>query len=169
MTAETVLAFDFGERRIGVAVGNDFLRQAQPLETIEAPSSEALFSRVAELIRQWQPQRLVVGIPYSGVEADEEPTSAAAPNRAAHPQRDRCERFANRLHGRFKLPVERVDERYSSVDADSARRELRRSGISRRMRTTDQIAAQLILQRWFDAKSEAIDPALSHPSRNHAA
>lgn len=103
--ADTVLAFDFGLRRIGVAVGSRLTGGAQPLATIEATSDPQRFTRVAALIGEWQPQRLVVGRP-------------AHPDGRPLPITARCERFARQLHGRFGLPVDLVDESYSSVEAD---------------------------------------------------
>ncbi len=138
MTAETVLAFDFGERRIGVAVGNTLLREAAALEVIESANSEQRFARIAALIGEWQPARLVVGIPLS-VDGSE------------HAVTQRATRFANQLHGRTRLPVERVDERYTSLEAESLRRELRAAGRWRASQGVDQLAAQLILQSYFEA------------------
>jgi putative Holliday junction resolvase len=173
--SETVLAFDCGEKRVGVAVGNDFLRTASALETIAVTSGDALFARIAALIDEWQPQRLVVGIPYAdGGDENGTPRSAArARSTAPRSQRSRCERFANRLHGRFGLPVERIDERYTSIDADSLRRELRSEGLSRRTPGNDHLAAQCILQRYFDEAPKGPIGGASAAgevpvSRNHA-
>lgn len=103
--AETVLAFDFGLKRIGVAVGSRLTGGAQPLATIAATSDAQRFDRIAALIGEWQPQRLVVGRPTH-------------PDGLPLPVTARCERFARQLHGRFGLPVHLVDENYSSVEAD---------------------------------------------------
>ena len=101
--AATLLAFDYGTRRTGVAVGNTLMRQAQPLATLVA-EGDAVFAKAEPLIREWQPAALVVGIPLQ-------------PDGAAHENTRRAERFARRLHGRFGLPVHRVDERYSTTEA----------------------------------------------------
>ena len=136
----TVIAFDFGARRIGVAVGNTIVRAAQPLTTIEADASTARFEAIAALIGEWQPQRLVVGIPLHADGSEHEMTA-------------RARRFARQLAGRFRLPVAEVDERYttelaqSELDAQGAGRE----GRKRR----DAVAAQLILQAWFDDPAHA--------------
>lgn len=135
--AETVLAFDFGAKRIGVAVGNNFLRQAQALKTIHAESTAARHAQIAALLGEWQPQRLVVGIPVS---VDGTP----------HLMTRQCERFANQLHGRYGLPVERVDERYSSQQADHLQQQRRSAGAARAA-ATDHLAAQVILQSYFDS------------------
>ena len=187
MTGETVLAFDFGEKRIGVAVGNDFLGVAQPLETIDGLGRNARFGRIAELIAEWQPQRLVVGIPSSETDAPEAPGGPARDEsrpatheahdarNASEPvgrrsMRQRCERFANQLHGRFELSVERIDERYSSREADGLQRARRSSGLAPRARANDHLAAQIILQRYFDeSPRRALPPSgAAPPSANPA-
>jgi putative Holliday junction resolvase len=122
----TLLAFDFGTRRTGVAVGNTLLRQAQPLATLRAEGN-ALFTQAEPLIRAWQPAALVVGIPLH-------------PDGAAHDNTRRAERFARRLAGRFGLPVHRVVERYSTTEA--------RAG-GARGDATDAAAAALLLDQFF--------------------
>jgi len=97
------LAFDFGTKRIGVATGNTLTRQAQPLRTVAA-DGDARFDAIGALIREWQPNALVVGVPFH-------------PDGAAHDNTERARRFARQLHGRFKLPVHEVDERYSTTEA----------------------------------------------------
>lgn len=106
LAQQTFLAFDYGLKRTGVAVGNRLLRRAQPLPTIRAEGA-ARFERIAECLRQWQPDALVVGIPFH-------------PDGAAHENTERARRFARQLHGRFGLPVHEVDERYSTTEARSA-------------------------------------------------
>ena len=103
--AETLLAFDFGARRTGVAIGNTLTRTARPLTVIAEEQNDRRFTRIEGLIREWQPQRLIVGRPCH-------------PDGTAHQMTARCERFARQLNGRFSLPVELIDERYSSVAAD---------------------------------------------------
>lgn len=142
---ETLLAFDFGLRRTGVAVGNGLTRTARPLAVIDAASEARRFAAVAELIDQWQPQRLVVGVPAADrTEPDATDADAAAGGPAARPgagllMTDRCARFARQLAGRFGLPVVTVDERFSSraAAADAGRG------------PDDAHAAALILQQWF--------------------
>ena len=130
---ETILAFDFGTRRIGVALGNSLTDSARPLEVIEAQTADARFARVAALIAQWQPQRLVVGRPCH-------------PDGAPHEMTLRCERFARQLHGRFGLPVASVDERYSSV--------VSREGL-RPGEPDDALAAATILRQYLDEQRNA--------------
>jgi putative Holliday junction resolvase len=97
------LAFDFGTKRIGVATGNTLTRQAQPLRTVAA-AGDARFDAFGALIQEWQPNAIVVGVPFH-------------PDGAAHDNTERARRFARQLHGRFKLPVHEVDERYSTTEA----------------------------------------------------
>ena len=134
--ATTVLAFDFGTRRIGVAVGNTVIGIAHPLTTIETEANAARFAAIETLIAQWQPGLLVVGRP---VHADG----------TAHATTARAERFARQLEGRFALPVVYADERYTTCAADVALAEAGLRGTARRA-ARDAAAAQLILQAWFD-------------------
>jgi putative Holliday junction resolvase len=97
------LAFDFGTRRVGVASGNTMLKQAAPLKTISA-EGEARFVAIGQLIGEWKPDALVVGVPYH-------------PDGTPHDNTRRAQRFARQLHGRFRLPVHEVDERYSTTEA----------------------------------------------------
>ncbi len=139
MTTETLLAFDFGEKRIGVAIGNSLTRSARPLAIIETLRKEERFEKIAALLTAWQPQRLVVGI-------------ALASDGSEHRMTQRCERFANQLQGRFGLPVERVDERFSSTEALALRRELRQKRSLKASSGIDDLAAQVILQSYFEAR-----------------
>ncbi len=123
----TVIAFDFGLKRIGVAVGNTLLRQAQPLPLIDEPTNDGKFKAIGALLQAWQPATLVVGLPLH-------------PDGAEHPMTLRCRRFANQLHGRYGLPAVLVDERYTSAVLDARRGE-----------HVDSDAAALILQQYFDA------------------
>ncbi len=137
MTARTVLAFDLGEARVGVAVGNTVLREATPLAIVPALPRDTLFGEIGSLLQIWQPEVLVVGLPRS---ANGEATAMTA----------RCERFANQLNGRFNLPVVRIDERYSTLEAESMQREARQHGHGRPRKTLDDVAAAVILKRYFD-------------------
>jgi len=97
------LAFDFGTRRVGVASGNTLLKRAAPLKTL-AVEGDARFTAIDALIREWQPDALVVGVPFH-------------PDGAEHENTRRARRFARQLHGRFGLPVHEVDERYTTTEA----------------------------------------------------
>ncbi len=135
----TLLAFDFGAQRIGVAVGDALLRTAHPLAGIVAADDPARLAAVAKLLAEWRPSALIVGVPR-------------AADGAPHEMTRRAERFARRLEARFRLPVERVDERYSSVAAESRLREAagaRRAARASRARLLDSYAAQLILEQYL--------------------
>ena len=103
---QTFLSFDFGIRRVGVAVGNTLLGRARPLRTVAA-EGEARFAALQSLVAEWQPDALVVGVPFH-------------PDGAAHDNTQRARRFARQLLGRFKLPVHEVDERYTTTEALAA-------------------------------------------------
>jgi len=102
----SLLAFDYGAKRVGVAVGNALLARARPLRTVAA-EGDARFAAIAALIGEWQPDALVVGVPRH-------------PDGAPHENTLLAQRFARRLHGRFRLPVHEVDERYTSTEALAA-------------------------------------------------
>ena len=135
----TVLAFDFGEKRIGVAIGERALAQAHPLTTIRSEANAARFAVIAALIAEWQPVSLVVGLPL-------------ALDGTPHAMTARCTRFANQLRGRFGLPVDYAEERLSSVEAEERLRESGHDARSAREHV-DALAAQLILQGYFERHS----------------
>jgi putative Holliday junction resolvase len=138
--AGTVLAFDFGEKRIGVAVGEWSLLQAHPLTVIHGEANADRFAAISALIDEWRPAGLVVGLPLT---LDGE----------AHAMTARCTRFANQLRGRFGLSVDYADERLSSIEAEER---LRESGHNARSAKAhlDAVAAQLILQCYFDSQMD---------------
>lgn len=140
--SETLLAFDVGARRIGVAVGNGLVRRAHPVTIVEVNESDGGFAAIAKLVDQWRPERLVVGIPM--------PAGTQPSGTRPSPALARCERFIEQLTRRFALPVARVDERYSSIDADAMHRERRQAGLAKRAKALDDVAAQVILQRYLD-------------------
>ena len=133
MAAETktLIAFDFGEKRIGAAVGQTITRTATPLETIPVRGTQPDWNAIDRLIDAWKPDALVVGLPLN-MDGTEQPITAHA------------RRFANRLHGRSMLPVHFTDERLSTREAWTRLVE----GGSRRD-GPDPIAAQIILEGWF--------------------
>jgi putative Holliday junction resolvase len=135
----TVLAFDFGLRQIGVAVGNTLLGTTQPLSILRARDGQPDWQRVAELLTEWQPRQLVVGDPLNMDGSDSELCHSAR-------------RFARRLHGRFGLPVTLVDERLSSFEAKQISRDAGHRGDFRRD-PVDSMAAELVLRTWLDAQS----------------
>ena len=130
--AAMLLAFDYGEKRIGVALGNALLRQARALTVIPNRTREYRFEAIGRLLGEWAPQALVVGLPCH-------------PDGAPHAMTQQARRFGNQLNGRFGLPVSWVDERYSSVAAAA---EARSAG--RVPAELDAEAARIILQQYFD-------------------
>ena len=104
---QTFLAFDFGHRRTGVAVGNRMLRTATPQPTIRAEGSDARLAQAEARVREWQPDALVVGVPFH-------------PDGASHDNTARARKFARQLRGRCGKPVYEVDERYSTTEALAA-------------------------------------------------
>lgn len=103
---QTFLGIDFGEKRTGLALGNRLLRSAQPHGTVQA-EGDARFVAIAKVLREWQPDALVVGVPFH-------------PDGQPHENTRRARRFGRQLQGRFKLPVFEVDERYSTTEALAA-------------------------------------------------
>ena len=135
----TVLGFDFGLKRIGVASGEHLLGIAHPLTTLNVESNEDRFNQIAKLVDEWKPSTLVVGLPLT-LDGEENEVTLL------------CKKFARRLDGRFGLPVVMIDERLSSAEASQSLKEI---GISGRKQKPmlDQIAAQVILQSYFDTIS----------------
>ena len=133
----TLMAFDFGEKRIGVATGETILKTAHALTTIETEQNEVKFAQIAKLIAEWCPSLLVVGLP---THMDGE----------THLLTQLAKKFAQRLEGRFNLPVIMVDERLSSAEAAQS---LSTAGVSsiKQKAMIDAVAAQTILQSYFDA------------------
>lgn len=121
---QTFLAFDFGLKRTGVASGNRMLRTASPQATIKA-EGDARFAQVAQRIKEWQPDALVIGVPYH-------------PDGAAHENTARAQKFGRQLHARCGLPVFEVDERYSTTEA-----------LSEGARDADAGAACIILEQFL--------------------
>ncbi len=141
LPAGTVLAFDFGLKRIGVAVGDTTVKLAHPLATIAEESNDRRFAAIAALIAEWHPALLVVGLP-ARLDGTEHEMSAL------------CRRFARRLEGRHGLETRLVDERLSSA---SASEDLAEIGIRGRKQKAalDQVAAQRILQSFLDQQGQA--------------
>ena len=129
------LAFDFGTRRIGVAAGNSLLRTAQALTTVQA-HGDARFDAIARLLKEWQPDALVIGVPFH-------------PDGVAHDNTRRARAFGRQLYGRFKLPVHEVDERYSTTEALAA---------GARDGDADAAAAAIILEQYLRALPDPDDP-----------
>ena len=126
-----VMAFDYGTRRIGVAVGNTMSKLGQPIKTIAEPNGDVRFKMIGDLIKEWQPNRLVVGLPCH-------------PDGTEHEMSQKARRFGNQLSGRFQLPIDWVDERYTSavLESDPDMRD-----------NLDAQSAALILEQYFLEKN----------------
>jgi len=123
----TIMAFDYGTRRVGVAVGNTETKVSQALKTIAAANAEILFQELENLIKEWQPDQIVVGLPTH-------------PDGSEHEMTAKSKRFGNQLHGRFNLPVSWVDERYTSAVLE---------GDPQMHDNLDAHSAALILEQYF--------------------
>ena len=136
----SLLGFDFGLARTGVAVGELETGHAGPLTTIHADANGPRFDAIAALIDEWRPVALVVGVPQS-LDGGEQAMTV------------RCRRFANQLRGRYRLPVFECDERLTSVAADTELRSAGQQDWRKRKQSLDAVAAQLILQHFLDARA----------------
>ncbi len=128
MIEGVIIGFDFGEKRIGVAVGNTMTRSARAYKILDSRTNDARWKAVSAVIAEWQPVALVVGVP-------------SHPDGTAHEMTERCKRFARQLQGRYGLPVIEVDERYSSAVVEEQGEFI------------DDEAASVILQQFFDEKA----------------
>ncbi len=118
---QTILAFDYGEKRIGVAVGNTITKTAEPLTIIQEKNQDERWKAIEQVIQEWQADLLVVGLPTH-------------PDGTTHEMTQKAKRFGNQLHGRFQKPVVWVDERFTSASVEGG---------------NDALAAQLILQQYL--------------------
>ncbi len=134
--AGCILGFDYGKQRTGVAVGQTLTRTAQALTTLQSQNGKPDWKAIQQLVEEWRPVRLVVGLPLHLDGQEQEMTNAAR-------------HFANQLHGRFGLPVSHMDERLSSAEAEQILAEMRSPG-GYDKQAVDKLAAQLILQSWLE-------------------
>jgi putative pre-16S rRNA nuclease len=144
--ARILLAFDYGLRRIGVACGDTVSRNAEGLETVPAGPKGPRWELITSMMRDWQPDMAVVGLPYN-VDGSENAMTGAARS------------FAAELAGRYGLEVVMVDERYSSLEAEARLQTARESGLRRRRvakSDVDAAAACVILERWFTEKTGSV-------------
>ncbi len=118
---QTILAFDYGEKRIGMAVGNTITKTAEPLTILQEKNQDERWKAIEQVIQEWQADLLVVGLPTH-------------PDGAPHEMTQKAKRFGNQLHGRFQKQVVWVDERYTSAAVEGG---------------NDALAAQLILQQYL--------------------
>ncbi len=136
MSTMTLLSFDFGTKSIGVAVGQQLTGTARPLTAIKAQDGVPDWNIIEKLLKEWQPERVIVGLPLN-MDGTEQPLTA------------RARKFANRLHGRFGVQVELHDERLSTVEA---RADLFARGGFRALSkgSVDSLSAVIILESWFE-------------------
>ena len=142
-TARTVLALDFGLQRIGVAVGEAETGTVHPLQVVVAQTQPGRLTAIERLVDEWKPGLLVVGRPLGE-------------DGAPHEMTRRAEKFARQLNGRFRLPVELVDERYSSAEVESRMRTAygkRKTADLARGKGLDSHAAQVILEQFFGERA----------------
>ena len=135
------MAFDYGTRQIGVAVGQTLTGSAEPLTNLRARDGVPDWEQIARLIREWGPNVLVVGLPLNM-------------DGSASDMSERAARFARRLNGRFQLPVETVDERLSTFEAKQHLKSHGRTPSSYRDDPVDSLAAALLLQTWLSGQSK---------------
>ena len=131
---QTLLGFDYGRKRIGVAVGQQLTRSATALTTVRACDGKPDWPAISQLIEEWKPDALVVGIPYHMDGTEQDMTHAA-------------QRFCRQLEGRYRLPVYQADERLTSYIVESSL-----PGNSNAQQDIDPLAARLILQDWLQQK-----------------
>ena len=136
MSNMTLLSFDFGTKSIGVAIGQQLTGTARPLTAIKAQDGTPDWNLIEALLKEWQPDRIIVGLPLN-MDGTEQPLTA------------RARKFANRIHGRFGVQVDLHDERLSTVEA---RAELFERGGFRALSkgSIDSLSAVIILESWFE-------------------
>lgn len=138
--SRTLLGFDYGLKNIGIAVGQELTRTASPLAVIKARDGIPNWDEVAALLTEWQPELLIVGLPFNMDGTEQTMTTAAR-------------KFGNRLNGRFQIAVEWQDELLSTFEA------LKQLGIHNKLQSknrddVDRVSAQLILQSWLNKDSQ---------------
>ena len=137
----TLLGFDYGSKRIGVAVGQDLTRNANGLRTLQNNQSGPDWPAIDELIKQWQPDLLVVGMPHN---MDDSP----------HPLAESVRHFGKQLEQRYNLPVVWIDEKLSSLEAEAQLAHSGKSRSGKRDKTNiDKLAAAVILQTWLNSQA----------------
>jgi len=146
-TQRTLLGFDFGTKRIGIAIAQEVTGTANPLTTLTAVKHKPDWDSISKIIKEWQPDLLVVGLPLH-MDGTEQPMTQAA------------RRFSNQLNGRYQIPIALMDERLSSNEAESILNEQSGSGsvfrgsLFQDKAQIDMISAQLILQSWMALQND---------------
>ena len=139
----TLLCFDYGLKRIGVAVGQELTGTANPLTTIRATDGKPDWPAISRLIEQWQPDAVVVGLPLNI-------------DGTFHELSYRAQRFGNQLHGRYNLPAHFMDERLSSLEAERLLKN--QAGRKQQKEDIDKLAAKVILETWFAQQGDSKRP-----------
>ena len=141
-----VIAFDFGLKRTGVAVGNTLTGSATPECTLISKDERPDWDGITRLIEEWKPEQLVVGLP---IELD------AGPEGKENPIKKRIERFCNQLQGRYNLKVDQENEQFTSIEAAARLKQLRQSGRKKKVTKdeVDKIAAAIILENWMQSNA----------------
>lgn len=142
-TQRTLLGFDFGTKRIGIAIAQEVTGTASPLTTVKAVKQKPDWESISKIIAEWQPDLLVVGLPLH-MDGTEQPMTQAA------------KRFSNQLNGRYQIPIALMDERLSSNEAESILNEQSgsRGSLFQDKAQIDMISAQLILQSWMSLQED---------------
>jgi putative Holliday junction resolvase len=131
-----VIGFDFGQKRIGIAVGNNISKTAQALITIDSSSNNQKFEVIQKIIEEWQPISIVVGVPFN-VDGSE------------HKVTNLSRKFAKQLEQKYSLPTHLIDERYTSIEANHEIKD-KKIDLKKKKLLIDQIAAKIILQSYLD-------------------
>ena len=133
-----VIAFDFGLKRTGVAVGNTVIGSATPECTISSKDEQPNWDDISKLFKEWQPTQIVVGMP---IELDG----------SENPLKKRIDRFCNQIQGRYNVPVDQENEQFTSIEAAQRLKQLRQSGRKQKVSKdeVDKIAAAIILENWM--------------------
>jgi len=133
-----LMGFDYGIQRTGIAIGNQLTGIATPHTTLTSKQGQPDWENISRLIKEWRPQKLIVGLPLYLDQTESDLTRAAR-------------RFANRLHGRYGLPVETIQEQLSSREAEQRLKQARQQGRKKKIQKSDidQLAAAIILESWL--------------------
>lgn len=142
--SRTLLGFDYGTQRIGVAVGQEITATVSPLTVINSKNQKPDWDAISQLIEEWKPDLLIVGLPLHMDGSEQTLTDAAR-------------RFGNQLKGRYNLPVEMMDERLSSYEVESLLEDAPQRKGKKRAQAIDHLAAQLILQSWLDNNDRTVE------------
>ena len=137
-----VLSFDFGEKRIGVAIGNNITKTSHPLETIDTPVNTKRYIAIEKLILQWSPIAIVIGFPLNEDGSSSRLTALV-------------KKFASKIKNKFDIKISLIDERFTSIEAEILLKETD-ANVKKRKSVIDQVAAQIILTSFFDGAEHVV-------------